>query len=151
MPDLISQYITSFSVEEEWRVLLTLAQALSPAQTCRTFNWRGELFSTPQTLEAFTRLASAQRPVALRLPAALDGLVPYSEEELRSARQRMACAVLFTRLLPDYQSNLRERLLTLMEARVPGDGNVGEWLAGMMEVTLSGMDTSLGTLRSVLS
>jgi len=152
MPEPAStSYFTPLPAEEEWRVLLTLSQAPSPAQSCRALNWRTELFNDPETASALARLASAQRSLPLALPPALDGLLPYNEEELRSARQRMARAALLTRLLPDYQGNLRDRLLSMMDARVPGDGDVERFLAGLMETTLGGMETSLSTLRAVFS
>ena len=151
MADRISQYLTTPPLEDEWRVLLSLAQAPSPAQACRDLNWRRELFSTPETQEACSRLFVAQRPVPLSLPQIFDGLVPFADSELRAARKRMASVFLVTRLLPDYQSNLRDRLLRMLEARVPGDGEGGAMLAGMMETTLTGMDISLETLKAILS
>src|ERR1700674_5519213 len=105
MTDLFSGYIAQPTVEEEWRVVLSLAQAPSPMQACRAANWRRELFTDEAVLTAFDRLLGAQRPVPLPLPPALDGLVAYIDEELRQVRQRMARAALLTRYLPAYQGN----------------------------------------------
>ncbi len=151
MPDRLSHALTPLPLEEEWRVLLCLAQAPSPAAVCRASNWRGELFSSPQTQEALSRLLRAERSVALPLPPALDGLVPCAQEELPALRARMAYAALFTRLLPSYQSNLRDRLLTVLDATVPGGGDVEALLTRMMEETLRGMDASLTALKEVFS
>jgi replicative DNA helicase len=151
MTNLISQYIASFPLEDEWRVLVTLAAASSPAAACRSFNWRVELFSNSQTQEAFSLVAREDRSFPLSLPESLRDPVPYSQEELRAARVRMGCVVLFTRLLPTFQSNLRERLLSIMDANVPTDGSIVDLLTGMVDTTLTGMDVSLTTLKTILS
>src|SRR2546429_90389 len=124
MTDLLSEYITPATVEEEWRVVISLASASSPVQACRAMNWRRELFTNEDTTTAFNRLVNAQRPVQVQLPPAQDGLVAYTDEELRQVRQRMARAVILSSYLPDYQANLRNQLFGFTQIRPPADGDL---------------------------
>jgi len=151
MTDLISQYIAAFPLEEEWRVLFTLSSTPSPVAACRSLNWRTELFNSGQTQEVFAQIVQAERPFPLSLPQDMGELVSYSQEDLRAVRVRMGCVALFTRLLPTFQGNLRERLIAIMDAKVPSDGSIVDLLSDMVDTTLSGMDTSLVRLKAILS
>jgi replicative DNA helicase len=151
MTDLFSGYIAAPTVDEQWRVVLSLAQMPSPLQACRASNWRQELFIDEEAAVVFTQIMNEQRPVPVALPPALDGLVPYTEEELRQARQRMARAVLLSCYLPRYQSNLRDRLFSLTQVRLPGESDVEAEITHLIEQTLSTMDASLETLRAIIS
>ncbi len=151
MTDLLSDYIAAPTLEEEWRVVSTLAASPSPVQTCRAGNWRRELFSEEAVVAAFQRISSAQRPIPIQLPPALDGIALYTDEELRSVRARMARAVLLGRYLPDYQGNLRDRLYTLTQIRPTAERDVESLIKEALDTTLESMDTSLEILRAIVS
>jgi replicative DNA helicase len=149
--DLLSAYIAPPTPEEQWRVILSLAAAPSPAQACRASNWRAELFTDEAAIAAFNRLPGAQRPVQIPLPPALDGIVAYTDEELQKVRQRMARSVLLTRYLPDYQGNLRDNLFRFTQVQPAADGDLDSVIKEMLDATLSSMETSFQTLRAIVS
>jgi KaiC/GvpD/RAD55 family RecA-like ATPase len=152
MIDPLSEYIAAPSLMEEWRIVLSLAAAPSPAQACRAMNWRRELFSDEEARVAFDQVAQAQRTCAVTLPAALDGLTPYpNDEALRQMRQRMVRAVVLMHYLPDYQANLRDRLYQMTQVRPLVGDDLDQRLKEMLDATLASMDTSLGTLRALVS
>ena len=51
-----SPSVTEYTIEREWRVLVTLAQAYNPAYACETLNWLPMLFSDKVAAEVFTTL-----------------------------------------------------------------------------------------------
>lgn len=152
MTDLLAEYIAPPTPEEQWRTILSLASAPSPAQACRAANWRAELFTDEAAIAAFNRLPGAQRSVQVALPPALDGITAYTDEEMQKARQKMARSVLLTRYLPDYQGNLRDHLFRLTQARPSSaEEDLDTTMKEMLEATLSSMEASFQTLRAIVS
>ena len=105
-----SPSVTEYTIEREWRVLVTLAQAYNPAYACETLNWLPMLFSDKVAAEVFTTLTKTKRQTTLALPAELDGLRPYSVVEMKVARDRMFARASMENIIPDFQANLGDAL-----------------------------------------
>src|SRR6266700_5655425 len=103
--------VTAYNTEQEWRVLLALAQAFNPAYACEVLNWRQELFTDNQTRAAFETLRHTKRQATLAPPPGFGSLSPYSDSELREVRGRMAAHALIESILPAYQGNLGDALV----------------------------------------
>src|SRR5712692_2991322 len=74
----------------EWRVLLSLAIAAHPAEVVASDHWSEDLFVSENAQATFQTLIQSTAPLALQVPAAVDGVVAFADPtELQTARQTL--------------------------------------------------------------
>lgn len=89
--DPIAEYTAP---EEEWTALLTLAGHSAPARAVTAGGWRADFFASPGAADAFARLAEADTPQMLDVPATVEGAITpapvVSQAEIDAVRERLA-------------------------------------------------------------
>ncbi len=101
----------------EWRVLLSLAIAANPAEMIASDHWSEDLFASENARAAFQALIQSTAPLALQVPAAVDGVGTFADPtELQAARQALIAFAQF-RSLEVVQLNLAREVRRLASTR----------------------------------
>jgi replicative DNA helicase len=101
----------------EWRVLLSLVIATHPAEVVSSDHWSEDLFASENAQAAFQALAQSTAPLALQVPAAVDGVAAFVDPaELQAARQTLIAFAQFRRL-EVVQLNLAREVRRLASSR----------------------------------
>ncbi len=101
----------------EWHALLSLAAATAPAETIASDHWSEDLFVSENAQAAFQVLVQSTAPLALQVPAAVDGISTFADPaELQAARQTLIAFAQFRRL-EVVQLNLAREVRRLASTR----------------------------------
>jgi replicative DNA helicase len=101
----------------EWQVLLSLSAAANPGELVDAEGWDEMLFASENARAAFQELVKSSVPLALDVPASVDGVAPFAgSTTLRSARQMLVGFAQF-RHLETMQGNMAREVRRLATAR----------------------------------